>query len=565
MKLHPSTHSNHGVSLLIALFLCAVLSVTIAGYLKHATQQNYLSARSQVWNRAIAVTEAGIEEAMQHINSNTNLSLDGWTKSGSKYSKTQTLDSESSYSVIIDMTSSTAPSIQALASINSTVLAMSGQTPLFAQASAPVSTPIQRAARITAGKNSLFHLAMVAKRTIDMNGNDILTDSFDSTTALNGRYSPTIARDHGDVASNTNIVNSIKVGNANIYGHVSVGPGGTVYVGSQGAVGEHVWQNAGNKGIQDGFFSDDMNFTFESVQIPSGSLNTPPSGSVSLTNYTYSPGGSNVTSSTYPSPVPPTGVTTNLSYKTVTTMPWPKPAGMVTNTVTTYTSSKDYPTSGTYVGAVEVKGNKYYYNLITDITYTYPINTYTYYQGYVTTNYSVTTENYNYVLTGSSNPNDPIVYRVSSLNGKVLVKGGYVTFIVEGSINMTGQDGLTIASDACLKMYVGGPSISLAGKGVMNQNGYAKNLKLLCADTVTSLSISGNGEFIGCVWAPNAAVTLNGGGNSYEDFIGSLVANTIKMNGHYKFHYDESLKSEGDSSRYVMKTWREIPPSQFGN
>lgn len=571
-----------GMALLVTLFLCTILSISIAGYLLHSRQQNYLSVRSQVWNLTMGVTEAGIEEGMEHLNTSpTNLTADGWQWDGStKYSMTRSVTPTTGYTVTIDAANMLSPTVSAVANISNPSLAKGPESTFFAASTAGTissggSSGIQRAVKITAGKSSLFMMAMVAKHTINMNGNNVMTDSFDSTStnySNGGMYPSGIRskiRNGGDVASNDSIVNAVNVGNADIYGHVSVGPGGTVSVGPNGGVGPYWWVQLNQGQIAPDYFSDDMNFTFESVTIPNVAYNTPSSGSVTFTDYSTYTVTSNallVTTNVYPTPPPATGVQTNLSYNTVSVIPVPIPAGTVTNVLSVATSSKTPPAMGTYVGAVTVRGSKYYYNLITGTNYTYPITTYTYSSSLTQTNYATTSGNYDYILYGSSDPDHPAVYQVPSINNaNVLVMGGYATFIVTGDVSISGQNGLTIAPDSSLKMYVGGSSISLGGNGVMNKNGYARNFKLLCADSVTSLSISGNGEFTGCIYAPNAAVRLNGGGNSDQDFVGALVGNTITMNGHYSFHYDESLRSEGDSSRYVMQSWQEISLTRAGN
>ena len=76
------------------------------------------------------------------------------------------------------------------------------------------------------------------------------------------------AGDMGDVASNDGVVSTISVQNANIYGKAHTGAEGTVTIGSQGGVGTHAWQAAGNKGFQDGYVLQDANFTFPDTSLP---------------------------------------------------------------------------------------------------------------------------------------------------------------------------------------------------------------------------------------------------------------------------------------------------------
>jgi hypothetical protein len=60
------------------------------------------------------------------------------------------------------------------------------------------------------------------------------------------------------------------------------------------------------------------------------------------------------------------------------------------------------------------------------------------------------------------------------------------------------------------------------------------------------------------LYAPQADLKLNGGGNDIIDFIGSLVVNSATLNGHYSFHYDEALKSHNSNARYLVTSWNEI-------
>lgn len=582
MKILPSPKSSEqGTALLVTLCLCMILSVTIAGYLKHAHQQHCLSMRSQSWNTSIAVTEAGIEEGLQHLNSNPNaLASQGWVQSGSTYTLSRTLSPTTSYAVMINGANMSAPEITSQAFITDKSLAygtapVSG--PVFAVVNGSTVTPkansqiVSRAVRVKAGRDGLFLKAMVAKHMIDMNGNNIRTDSFNSnsssTNNINGMYPagmPSRLLSNGDVASNGTL---IEVGNANIYGYVAVGPGGTVNVGSQGGIGTYSWQ-ALNKGIQSGYFTDDMNFTFPNVILPYSSGLTPSAGSVSTTNYVIGGITNTVTRDTMPSPVPVTGVTTNATYTTAATRPSPVPYGTTTNILTTeIRNAATFPAAGTYVGTVKISGSKYTYDKITGTNYTVPTYTFTYKRWDWLTNSTITTVAYDYIIQGGAANMAPVDYYVSSISsGNILVKGN-ARLVVGGNFSLGGngsKNQLIIGTDGKLEMWVGGTSCSLSGNGVVNQNGYAQNLIVWCDESVTSLTLNGNGQFTGILVAPNAHVTMNGGGNSQNDFIGALIVSSVKMNGHFSFHYDEALKNRDGGGRYKITAWNEVPASSTG-
>jgi uncharacterized protein (UPF0333 family) len=576
MKTNLSTKSSEqGNTLLVALMLCMILTISIAGYLKNASTQNFHSARSQAWNMSMTVTEAAVEEAMEHLNSNTgNLAQQGWSKDGNTYKMERSLTPTASYSVKIDMSNPNQPLIRAQSADVAPVLALnSGAT--FAAAGLDATTTaatVGRAVLVKAGRNGMFLKAMVAKHTINLNGNGVLTDSFDSgdtNHSDNGFYpvgNPSKLLDNGDVASNDSVTNAVSIGNANIYGHVAVGPGGTVTVGPNGGVGTHDWQGqSGNTGIQDGYFSQDMNFTFSSTQLPysAGGGASVTKGPYNVTNADVSIATNTVTTSFYPSPAPAGGVQTNWSSTTVSTLPNPVPYGTITNTLTTQVKTSDYPAPGTYVGTITQQGNKWVYNKITGYNYTYPVYTFTYAKYTSTTTYTVTT--YDYVLNGTTKDVDPAKFYISSLNGGSVYVRGNATLVVGGNVSMSGKDSLVMAPDAKLEMYVGGTSCALGGNGVVNPTGLAANFILYCTDSVTSMSFSGNGQFTGIIVAPNADLKLNGGGNNNNDFVGCVIANTITMNGHFSFHYDEALKNLKNSGRFIVKEWHEVPLELAGD
>jgi hypothetical protein len=576
MKTKLSTkQTSRGMTLLVALFLCTILSITIAGYLRHAFLQNRLSMRSQTWNLSMAVSEAGVEEAMEQLNLNTgNLAANGWSQSGNLYTITRVLDANTSYTVSIDNSDQSSPLITCVSdlhppSLSATLPALGFLAAIGVNTPPTDSTRIRRAIQVKTGRSALFLKAMVAKHTIDFNGNYVMTDSFDSSNpnySNNGLYpsgQTSKLLNNGDVASNDSIVNIINVGNANIYGHVATGPGGSIYVGPGGGVGDHSWQ-AANSGIESGYFSDNMNFTFPSVSLPYTSGLTPSTDLIYSTNYSVGSASNTVTSSTYPSPVPATGVITNISYTTASTVPSPVPYGTTTNTLTQYTTDNSFPKAGTYVGTVTKVPNTsmWAYYVITGTNYTYPSYTYTYLTLSATTNYTVTSTGYDYVLQGGDPSLPPVDYYLSSLpGGNVLVKGN-ARLVIAGNLDVGGnnaQNQITLTSDAKLQMWVGGTSCKISGNGVVNPTGYAQNFICWCTDSVTSLSLNGNGQFTGIVVAPNANVTLNGGGNSNQDFIGALLANTVKLNGHFNFHYDEALRNLNGNGRFKVTLWNEIP------
>ena len=75
-------HSRNGGHVLMAtLVVAAVIGIALAAFLNLLTSQNSYTVRSQVWNACMPVVEAGLEEAMAHLNdtTDTNLNDNGWS------------------------------------------------------------------------------------------------------------------------------------------------------------------------------------------------------------------------------------------------------------------------------------------------------------------------------------------------------------------------------------------------------------------------------------------------------------------------------------------------------
>ena len=51
---------------------------------------------------------------------------------------------------------------------------------------------------------------------------------------------------------------------------------------------------------------------------------------------------------------------------------------------------------------------------------------------------------------------------------------------------------------------------------------------------------------------------MGGGGSSDYDCVGALVINSAKLNGHFKFHYDENLGRTQGPVQYKVASWNEI-------
>lgn len=130
---------------------------------------------------------------------------------------------------------------------------------------------------------------------------------------------------------------------------------------------------------------------------------------------------------------------------------------------------------------------------------------------------------------------------------------------VSGSVSMTaGGSQIYIGrTNASLKLYMLGTTFKIGGNGLVNESGNAANFLYYGLPSNTSVQFAGNGSFTGSIYAPNADFQLGGGGNDTYDFVGASVTKTVKMNGHFRFHYDENLRNVGPGRGYIATYWKE--------
>ena len=155
----------------------------------------------------------------------------------------------------------------------------------------------------------------------------------------------------------------------------------------------------------------------------------------------------------------------------------------------------------------------------------------------------------------------PEYYHLSNINLKKneeLVIDGPVVIIVDQTISVKGQIRLTQTGKA--KIYVDG-NIDIGGNGVVNETNVASNLIIYGTNGIAygqDIFMHGNAYLTAAIYAPNANITLRGGGNSGV-FFGAAVGTEISMVGNYSFHYDEQLGNfAGDDPFYQLKDWREL-------
>jgi hypothetical protein len=375
----------------------------------------------------------------------------------------------------------------------------------------------------------------MVRHSIDLNGNNLLVDSFDSQDPAHsyfGQYQASTALDGGDVITDESITNSLAIGNVSICGHVCLGTNGSVALGALGGIGEHTWQAVHPGQVEPGWLTNLANFTLPMIGLPYlDDHGQPPSGPQAFVTTTYNITSTNITTNNYPTSPPWSGVTTNAGpTNTVTGYPGPQ-WGLTTNWASM--KSRAWPAPGTYLDPPGIVTNGPYYFYTGISSYAYPTVLYTY--AVYSTNAVSLTNTYDQVLPSAGD------YYMEYVSGKTLVLGSNVRLVAGNGVHMNGSDVLVIAPGASLQLYAGGISSFVGGDGIINQSGCASNLSIVCAFPTRSVTLTGNNPFVGTLAAPTARVVLGGAANGTNTFIGALTADSLTLGANWSLHYDAAL------------------------
>ncbi|MDB6065919.1 MAG: hypothetical protein JWR26_2127 [Pedosphaera sp.] len=269
--------SNSGSVLVTTLLVTSAIVIVLGSCLLLLASRNRITVRSQSWNCALPLLEAGIEEAFSHLHDDSSSSLtnNSWTLrtigGQSVYTKQRSFTDGSYFYVTIYNATS-----------NNPIIYSQGFVP------APLSTNqyISRMVQVMTTNPATFTKAIAAKGIVNLSGSAVV-DSFNSSDpshSTNGMYAASLHSANGGVVTDSTATPAINVGTADIYGRTDTGAGGTVTTSGSGSVGDVGWVS----GIEPGWASSDMNVTYPDQTAPAGYAGwvAPASGS-----YTY--GGTN--------------------------------------------------------------------------------------------------------------------------------------------------------------------------------------------------------------------------------------------------------------------------------
>jgi hypothetical protein len=273
MRLHFQKREE-GSSLFVAMIICGVVGVILAGYLLLTSNRFQMTVRSSDWNAAIPVLEAGIEEALAHLTRDTNTpTANNWTSAtiagNVVYTKKRYFSDGSYYYVYIKDYSANNPSIYSSGYVRS-----------------PYSTNKYIVRNVVVGVTNpptVWTHAIAVSGGVSFVGHPVV-DSYDDRK---GPYNASTNRDGainiGGIATNAKNSGAVSLGGAHVYGPVTTGPGGVV---SGGTVGDVAW-NATSSGIEPGWTNNTMNVAYPSNSVPTGGPWVGPSQYTNITTGTY--------------------------------------------------------------------------------------------------------------------------------------------------------------------------------------------------------------------------------------------------------------------------------------
>src|SRR5882672_11312806 len=180
MRIQPQKPARqHGSVLIVTLVVAFILAAALCSYLVLISSQDRSVVRSQNWNAALAMAEAGVEDALAQVNSSTNagdltyLSANGWGPSGGAFGPVSRNLQGGFYSV-----SFVTNPITTIYSTGYVTVPITG-------------TQVARKLKVTTLVLPLINVPLGAVDDINMNGNGAATDSwnsYDTNMSNHGQY-----------------------------------------------------------------------------------------------------------------------------------------------------------------------------------------------------------------------------------------------------------------------------------------------------------------------------------------------------------------------------------------
>jgi hypothetical protein len=212
---------EQGAVLLASLFVVGVLGITLGSYLLLVRNDYVLTARSQNWNAALTVAEAGAEEALAQLNPGPFVAPSMVDRSANQWGR----DDDGFYKPAPRILANGASYRVAISADPSPVIYSTGYVSVSS-----IPATFTRTLRVTTANASLFSAGVAVKSNITLHGTSqygVFADSFDSADPYHSFYGAypfgfaNRTKPNGDVAS---LFGDVSIGTNQILGRLWLGP-----------------------------------------------------------------------------------------------------------------------------------------------------------------------------------------------------------------------------------------------------------------------------------------------------------------------------------------------------
>lgn len=145
---------------------------------------------------------------------------------------------------------------------------------------------------------------------------------------------------------------------------------------------------------------------------------------------------------------------------------------------------------------------------------------------------------YLFVITNRPATTNYIYYAADSLNStsSLFIDSPFTVLYLTNGMS---SPRVTLNTNADVIIYSGG-DITPGIFSNLTANIRAFQIRDISGKPITIIT-SGNALGIFTLYVPSSSVTFNGGGNNTYDLVGEITAYSVELNGHFNFHFDESL------------------------
>ena len=230
MQLQPtSNRRQRGSTLMTALFLCLTIMTVLGSFLALISSRYKMTVRARNWNSALPLAEAGVEEALTHLQDDSSVSANGWTAGTvgglPVYLKQRNFTNGSYYSITLYNANS-----------NNPIIYSTGFVPVPLSANNYISRTVKvTGARPTSTSTNTVGFAAI--QDIQMVGNGLAVDSFNSgdpALSTSGQYDSTKTSQKGNFGC---VAGTVDLGNHNMSGNIYLNSGASSVVPSSRMTG----------------------------------------------------------------------------------------------------------------------------------------------------------------------------------------------------------------------------------------------------------------------------------------------------------------------------------------